>query len=197
MKRQFDRLFPTPIWMVHNPEFDNCNLLEKIQDHSRKTPSQYLSNRGGYQGHEFVDDDLFSFIGENIPTHPNKQITEYSIAAWVNINKPGCYNVRHSHLHTDTLLSGVYYVKVPEDSGVIKFWDPRGHWMHTMRDNDYYNDCLYSYDISPEPGLLLLFPCWLEHEVSENLSNDERISVSFNIQLHSHEIDASSYLQIE
>jgi uncharacterized protein (TIGR02466 family) len=31
-----------------------------------------------------------------------------------------------------------------------------------------------------DPGLLLIFPSWLKHGVEPNLSDQERISVSFN-----------------
>ena len=37
--------------------------------------------------------------------------------------------------------------------------------------------------ITPKPGTLILFPSYLEHKVEENLSNKERIVVSFNVAL--------------
>ena len=37
--------------------------------------------------------------------------------------------------------------------------------------------------ITPKAGTLVLFPSYLEHKVGENLSNEERIVVSFNISL--------------
>ena len=37
--------------------------------------------------------------------------------------------------------------------------------------------------ITPKAGTLVLFPSYLEHKVDENLSNEERIVVSFNISL--------------
>ena len=37
--------------------------------------------------------------------------------------------------------------------------------------------------VKPEPGMLVLFPSYLEHSVNPNLSDHERIVISFNISL--------------
>ena len=37
--------------------------------------------------------------------------------------------------------------------------------------------------INPVEGGLILFPSYLDHSVNQNLSNEERIVVSFNINL--------------
>ena len=37
------------------------------------------------------------------------------------------------------------------------------------------------YRIEPKENMLLYFPGWLEHEVEPNNSNEERISISFNL----------------
>ena len=42
---------------------------------------------------------------------------------WININGPGNYN--HSHNHPGCDLSGVLWLKVPENSGNIVFESPQ------------------------------------------------------------------------
>jgi uncharacterized protein (TIGR02466 family) len=37
--------------------------------------------------------------------------------------------------------------------------------------------------IPPEAGALIIFPSWFDHGVNQNLSAEERISMSFNINL--------------
>ena len=37
--------------------------------------------------------------------------------------------------------------------------------------------------ITPKAGTLVLFPSYLEHKVNPNLSNEERIVISFNVSL--------------
>ena len=42
---------------------------------------------------------------------------------WANINYPGSYNKQH--IHPNSQWSGVYYVKVPKNSGRLFVEDPR------------------------------------------------------------------------
>ena len=78
------------------------------------------------------------------------------------------------------MLSGVLYVKTPKNCGKIKFYDPRPN-IDTAPDMEYYEDMNNQYEITVNPNLLLLFPSWLQHDVGINESNEERISISFNI----------------
>jgi len=82
---------------------------------------------------------------------------------WFNAMGPGHRTTPHTHDEDDELLSAVYYVTVPEDSGeLLLYADPA-----TVR-------------VTPEPGLLVLFPPSLEHEVEENRSDRLRLSIAFN-----------------
>ena len=38
--------------------------------------------------------------------------------------------------------------------------------------------------ITPKEGGLILFPSYVDHSVNENLSNEERIVISFNIKVN-------------
>jgi uncharacterized protein (TIGR02466 family) len=42
---------------------------------------------------------------------------------WANINPPGGFN--RTHIHPNSLWSGVYYVKTPKNCGHLKLEDPR------------------------------------------------------------------------
>ena len=37
--------------------------------------------------------------------------------------------------------------------------------------------------VNPKEGALVLFPSYVDHSVNENLSNEERIVISFNIRI--------------
>jgi uncharacterized protein (TIGR02466 family) len=107
---------------------------------------------------------------------------------WSNVHTLG--SKHHYHQHPNSFVSGVYYPDFTqcEDIGKIVFVDPR------QAKNMVYADFVKSSCISnrniwvtPEPGLLLLFPSWLEHGTEpfrSNNSSDVRISVSFNYQLN-------------
>ena len=100
---------------------------------------------------------------------------------WANINPPGGSN--RAHIHPNSLWSGVYYVKAPQNSGQLKIEDPRSvALMSRPRQKDVPKpDRLWrEHHYEPKTGRLIMFPSWLNHCVDPNNSNDIRISVSFN-----------------
>jgi hypothetical protein len=82
---------------------------------------------------------------------------------WFNEMHPGQRTTLHSHEEDDELLSAVYYVTCPAGSGRLLLQD---------------DEAVIS--VTPRPGLLVLFPPDLPHEVEQNASDRIRLSVAFN-----------------
>ncbi|MCG6861187.1 MAG: 2OG-Fe(II) oxygenase family protein [Chromatiaceae bacterium] len=82
---------------------------------------------------------------------------------WLNAQEPGQSTSEHTHDELDELLSGVYYVSVPEGSGDIVF-----------------RDGPLSMRMQPEAGMFLFFPPSLSHRVETNHSDSLRLSLAFN-----------------
>ena len=99
---------------------------------------------------------------------------------WVNVLPEG--GSHSSHIHTNAVLSGTYYVTVPEGSGPIVFEDPRHAMMMAAppRRKSAPREMQTYVSETPAPGTLLLWESWLRHEVPLNRAQGERISVSFN-----------------
>tara|TARA_B100000902_G_scaffold156110_1_gene152472 strand:+ start:175 stop:699 length:525 start_codon:yes stop_codon:yes gene_type:complete len=76
------------------------------------------------------------------------------------------------HNHTTSYVSAVLYVEVPEGSGKLVF---------RPRINQYDNSAYIS-KFNPERGVFYMFPSHVDHYVSRNLSDDMRISISFNFR---------------
>ena len=115
-----------------------------------------------------------------------KNTTKMRASAWININSPGSYNVKHTHPNSH--LSGVMWIKAPKDSGNIVFDNPNGHQTHTEINsyNQEFKDQFFvhhAYWLPPLEGRMIIFPSHLQHEVEEIKSNEDRISVSFNVTL--------------
>ena len=94
---------------------------------------------------------------------------------WVNLLKSGG---QHSgHIHPNSLISGTFYVEVPNGSGAIRFEDPRLPLMMAAppRAGSFVS-------VEPRPGLLLLWESWLRHEVLPGSGRGERLSISFNFR---------------
>ena len=99
---------------------------------------------------------------------------------WAIINTGGSSNAQHQHGNSN--ISGAYYVRAPKNSGDIVFYDPRPAPVFShpnVRGPNLLNAQVNG--ISPKEGALVLFPSFLDHSVNENLSDDERIVISFNI----------------
>lgn len=87
---------------------------------------------------------------------------------WFNYMPPGSTTLIHSHDDYDELLSGVYYVKVPENSGNLIIHDKADE---NSKDN---------IEITPKAGEFIFFKPDVRHEVSRNNSNEHRLSIGFN-----------------
>lgn len=82
---------------------------------------------------------------------------------WFNEMQPGHETSLHTHEENDELLSAVYYVSAPPESGRLVVEEDEAQIL-----------------ITPRPGLLLLFPPDLPHAVERNASDRTRLSVAFN-----------------
>ena len=99
---------------------------------------------------------------------------------WVNLLKGGGHHSGHIHPHS--IISGTFYIEVPDDSVSIRFEDPRLPLMMSAppRDKDAPEELQSFVSIEPRPGLLLMWESWLRHEVLAGSGRGERLSISFN-----------------
>lgn len=82
---------------------------------------------------------------------------------WFNHMPPGTVTEPHNHDVDDELLSGVYYICVPNNSG-----------------NLLVHDSGKTIEITPEEGMFVFFKPNTIHEVLENRSHEDRLSVGIN-----------------
>ena len=99
---------------------------------------------------------------------------------WVNVMPEGGSHT--SHLHANAVISGTFYVAVPEGAGPIVFEDPRLAMKMAAPPLKASAPRAAKTHVSEHPaaGTLLLWESWLRHEVPLNRAGGERISVSFN-----------------
>ena len=99
---------------------------------------------------------------------------------WINILPEG--GTHASHIHPHSVISGTTYVAMPEGTSALKLEDPRlAMMMHApLRRKDAQQELQPFVYVKPEVGDVLLWESWLRHEVPMNMSEDDRISVSFN-----------------
>ena len=99
---------------------------------------------------------------------------------WINILPEG--GIHTAHIHPHSVISGTTYVAMPKGTSAIKFEDPRLAMMmaapgRTKEAPERLQQFVY---VKPEVGEVLLWESWLRHEVPMNMTEDDRITVSFN-----------------
>ena len=99
---------------------------------------------------------------------------------WINILPEG--GMHASHIHPHSVISGTTYVSMPKDTSALKLEDPRSAMMMAapVRVKDARRELRSFIYVKPDVGDVLLWESWLRHEVPMNMSEDDRISVSFN-----------------
>lgn len=112
---------------------------------------------------------------------------------WVNINPKHAFNGPHDH--PGCFWSGVYYVNTPGSEGIpeqgagpeirrkdgaIEFLDPRTNVRAVA---PLKSTIGLQAVITPRPGLMLLFPSFVQHWVHPNEQDEERISIAFNARI--------------
>jgi len=101
---------------------------------------------------------------------------------WTTIYPPGAFVPEH--VHSNALLSGVFYARAPESCGNLVFKDP-SYVAKTMflRKVGDFPSVATMHVIDVKTGSMVLFPAWLPHQTEANESKEDRIIVSFNLNM--------------
>lgn len=127
------------------------------------TDSVFRSNKGGWQSDRCkrVTHDWAIPVVDAV-----KEAAGYTgeVTYWFNVNKGEDYNEWHDHDKGDTdELCACLYIQIPEGAGNIEF--ERNKQIMT---------------ITPQAGLVVVFPDDIMHRVLPNQTQTERISMAFN-----------------
>tara|TARA_B100001248_G_scaffold166292_1_gene125822 strand:+ start:238 stop:852 length:615 start_codon:yes stop_codon:yes gene_type:complete len=192
------KLFVSPVFQfkIENYETLNKQLSEYIYD-LKKNDAEGIqrSNVNGWHSKNFKiekDNTPYNFV-KAIHGHVKEVIVEGfgwkyvpekvgMSEIWAIINKKGTFN--KSHNHPGSYLSAAYYVKAPKNCGNINFYDPNEIKKFNSPAIENLTELNTSgFSIKPEEGNLLIFPSYLYHDVGKNLSDDDRIVISFNVSI--------------
>jgi len=189
-------LFPIVIHQFDIPDFDADAIEKYCYGEQRIDPEgKQKSNRGGWQSQDHYcrfDNILSRTLMRGLNKWSEDDIlqkgTEMEVGAmWININGPNCYNMKHNHPNAD--LSGVFWVKGSGPNiGSLVFDDTNNYsrfqesvcYSETFKNSNYLWD---QFTFEPTIGQCIIFPACQDHNVEINGTDEERISVSFNIRL--------------
>ena len=189
--------FTVPVFSVEFPGISDTLNLENIieefcAEREKKEPRQPWLTRqtkGSLQ-----KDVRLKPLCENIVSaahHISVQVMQYDpkykveiTGMWGNIQGPE--ETLHRHSHHNNIFAGVLYVNEIEKSDgefpALQFkrpWD--GSLAPTRTGVNRYTSTISWFPVKKD--LAIIFPAWLEHQVTRNLTNKNRISIAFNIML--------------
>jgi len=192
------KFFPEPIFKFKFEEAKSFNkkLSEYIYGLQKDDPEgTSKSNKGGWHSKNFKLNDknsiqfkfaleLQKYISKTFQTlgwkTENQNIRVKEI--WAIINKKNDFNVVHTH--PNSFLSAAYYVKAPKNCGKFQVENPniaKRHFSPEIANKNEFNAQVAGLEINE--GDLLIFPGYLPHKVAKNESEEDRIVISFNVDI--------------
>jgi uncharacterized protein (TIGR02466 family) len=188
---QIQAIFPTLVYYRKfiDKEFDTIQAeikpavenssLNKPWPESVETTFQFKGNNNVIDQYRMptLKEAIIRTAYNYLASIPTKVIPELYIESnWVaKISNNGSM---HVHTHPFSFLSGCYYFKTTGSEGNLVFENPNpvADWM------DPYSDIWpNNYHVTPEEGLMVLFPSWLRHRVDINKTENDRWCLAFNI----------------
>jgi uncharacterized protein (TIGR02466 family) len=149
-------------------------------DNGYGTLDQQIFNHPELQGlHQQVLSHIGKYVTE-LQVDPNVQF--YVNCSWGVYHNKGDW--AHSHDHNNSLLSGVVYIDVDDDSGSLSFhkdWQtlfPNAICPSFTGDNVFNSNQAM---LTPVSGEIVIFPSHVMHSVSESKSDKTRRCVAFNV----------------
>ena len=196
MKSQIISLFPS---MAHMVEVENYpkvkdRVLKFIYEEQKKDPQgRSVSNLGGWQSQDTYankDNILRNIVEGSVYGYfRSSKIWKDGIKVglanlWININKRGNFNALHTHPGSD--LSGVMWIKSSPKCGNLLLDSPHQHYACDelrFSSEEYQRQCnsYPDYWFPPKEGNMVIFPSYLYHSVEMSESDEDRISISFNL----------------
>lgn len=193
-------LFPVPVFSTQaEAEVDNAALCQLVYAIHREEQAAGTATKagysaiGGFHSYDLLRRPGFEPLKRFIVNTLNERILggkwyregaideSWLTTMWAMVNKRGHANA--SHTHPNSWFSGVYYAKLPANpklGGDLCFHDPIA--TRTFTQSFYRSAQTETFSLTPKEGLLVLFPSWFEHSVKANQTDEDRISIAFNIR---------------
>jgi uncharacterized protein (TIGR02466 family) len=176
-------IFPTPVLVCNYPDSYEKELeyIKSIEFYKPNNPVVAVQSEDNYilnnpelkKIRNFIQIKLNKFSKEILKYEDNLNITQ----SWINLSSLGKTHNRHSH--PNSIISGVWYAEISEDSSPIRFHNSlvREISLNTIEANEFNG---IEYTLMPKKSNIIFFPSNLHHDVLKNESDSIRISLSFN-----------------
>jgi uncharacterized protein (TIGR02466 family) len=129
--------------------------------------------------------DLNAFIEHSIAEYfvqvyaPKDNINPYIALSWANYTKQG--QMHHSHTHSNSFISGVFYPTAHHTDSIIFANMDYAQLQIQPKEFNKWNSLTQKFYVSP--GDVFLFPSSLPHYVEQVNHETTRMSIAFNVFL--------------
>jgi uncharacterized protein (TIGR02466 family) len=196
-QRQINFLFPTVVRTatLGNAAAVNGRLTTAIEDLRARVPGPVPDSWSCTlyttfnTAHDLHLDPGFREITGHIEHEANAFAAELGLdlgnqplavkGSWINIYGPG--HSQEVHVHANSLISAVYYVKAPEGVPGLMIHSPFGDQMLAPQVVNPGPATMLFDEIPAVEGRIILFRSWTRHSVRPNPVPGERISIAFNL----------------
>lgn len=182
-------LWPTPVYEYNfpvKPEWAHC---VKTTEYERTATGNGYISKNRYL---LENTDLFE-LRDQIDLHLNNYTKLFlGVRDNANFYLQNSWSTRHdtddwcqAHYHGGSLISGVYYIDVPENSGELIFQRMSNYvnLFHSSINLEYDKETYINEDLQffkVKAGDIILFPSHVMHRIRKNVTPYSRYSLAFN-----------------
>ena len=191
--RGINSIFPIPIYLEYAEGEEFKKIEEELINVSDKTEFSQIKNwsadthllsENPFSNHilneyeciatmEFIQRNVVEYVKLSTKSNGNNQYVWSE--SWITKTLKGKYAHEHHHGYAD--ISGVYYINTNQEDGNLVFDN-----IHSQMAGNYVFANLPGKQPMPlQNGLLILWPGPIKHGTWENRTDNERMSLSFNI----------------
>ena len=157
--------------LLAEPDKLNASLYERFMELSGTDRVRQTHHFAGRFENTYIDEadipdiaTVLDVVKQQAGQLLDIPVAELKAGFWFNAMEAGQRTTLHHHDENDELLSAVYYIRVPENSGELILHDDGKQ-----------------VSIQPEDGKLVMFAPNVLHEVAANLGAGLRLSAAMNV----------------
>ena len=183
------KLFPEPVYFSKLERALTKEELKTINKYKKKTyknagnitskNNTVLENKTLQNLKKDLNKKIINYFNEVVCT--SNSITPYITQSWINYTETNQFH--HKHAHSNSYVSGVFYIDAQKEVDSIIFYKPNADETIELNVTKYnpFNSTSCSFPV--ETGNIFLFRSSLIHGVNKKKGANTRISLSFNVFL--------------
>jgi len=181
-------MFPVPLYTAFDLE-----ILDEDKNYIFSTDYHLANSQNGFisKNRQLLNDQRLSNLRELVDEHVDKFVKEvfnpkedvefYMTSSWAMKHRHRDH--ANSHYHVNSIVSGIVYLNVDNESGDLIFVNRNSTTHNPQLNIPSDNPTIYTNTreyVRPKNNQIVIFPSHISHAVMYNESSIERYCVAFN-----------------